>query len=269
MNSRSRIWQFAAVAAVGLTFAMAASVASAQSTNSQPQRISVTTVQVKPDMVGTFEDLIKQTIDPLKEEGSVPWRRVWTTGPFGQAFEYVIVAPMTNLARYDEIDPLTRALGGAGMAQWIGKISKTAESVSTQLFTLQESISVQSNTTTPYKFARVTDLTVLPGKAGEFVDLMRSEYLPALQRAGIPDFWIYSSGLGGYAGVFTMVNPANSYAEFDQPPPVNRGMGSDAESQAAARQAFNVRRNALITSYKNRLLRFLPDLSFDTTGSSN
>ena len=202
-------------------------------------------------------------------EGSVPWRNVWTTGPFGPAFQYVIVVPVTNFAQYDQGDPLARALGGAGMAQWISKISKTVDSVSTQLLTLRQGISVVSNTTTPYKYARVTDLTVLPGKGGEFVELMRSEYFPAVQRSGTPDFWIYSSGVGGRAGVFTIVYPTNSYAEFDGPPAVNRGLGSDPESRAAARQAFDVKRNALISNYESWLIRLVPELSFNTSAGSN
>ena len=67
MKCNTRIWQFAAAVTIGSLLALVPSISSAQAGDNQPQRISVTTVQVKPDMVGTFEDLVKQTIGPLTD----------------------------------------------------------------------------------------------------------------------------------------------------------------------------------------------------------
>jgi hypothetical protein len=51
-------------------------------------------------------------------------------------------------------------------------------------------MSIQSNASAPPPLVVVQDFQVIPGKNGDFANIMTQEYLPALKKAGVKDFWV-------------------------------------------------------------------------------
>ena len=98
--------------------AMSEKPASAQAgAAAPPQRVAVTTTQVKPDMVATWRDLIQKEAVPAFKKAGIPWRWVFTSGPLGgQAFTFTTVTPVANFAQYDQPPAIQRTLGPDGAA---------------------------------------------------------------------------------------------------------------------------------------------------------
>jgi len=65
-----------------------------------PQRITVVVTHVKPDMISTYEDLIKNVANPALKKAGVPWRETWATAS-GQGFTRISVTPLANYAELD------------------------------------------------------------------------------------------------------------------------------------------------------------------------
>jgi hypothetical protein len=68
----------------------------------QRQWLSITVLSVKPEMVAEFRNFMTNETNPALRKGGAKWREVWqTTAAAGDAFEYVLVAPIDNFAQYD------------------------------------------------------------------------------------------------------------------------------------------------------------------------
>jgi hypothetical protein len=67
-----------------------------------PEFLSITVVSVKPEMMMQFQDFMKTTTNPALQKGGLKWREVWQSGnAAGDAFEFVLVAPVGKFAEYD------------------------------------------------------------------------------------------------------------------------------------------------------------------------
>src|SRR5438034_1215771 len=137
----------------------------AAQTTPAPVRISVATTHVKPDMIGVYEDLIKNEANPALKKVGVPYR--WTFAEFiaGQNYTMVSVQPVPNFAQYDQGPILTRALGADGAANYNAKLRSTIVSTETKILTVQRPMSINSASTTPPTYLQVQRILVAPGKA--------------------------------------------------------------------------------------------------------
>ena len=155
------------------------------------QRVQVVVTQVKPDMVGTYQDLIKNEANPGLKKAGVPYRWTWANGPSGQGFTFVSVQPIANYAQFDQPGMLQKAIGADGVANYNAKLRPTIVSQHAYIETLRQDLSIQSNSGTPLAFAVIQTFQVAPGKGDEFTASMTSDYLPNFKKAGVKDFWAY------------------------------------------------------------------------------
>jgi hypothetical protein len=222
-----------------------------------PVRIRIQVTQVKADMSRTYQDLIKSTVVPGLKKAGQPWQWVFTTGAVGQANTFVTVRPIANYAEFDQPGALQRAIGADGVASFQAKITPTIVSQQSWVQTLNQNMSIVSNASAPPALVLVQDFQVLPGKNQDFASLMTSEYLPAYKKAGVKDFWVYATNIGGPGGRITTVRPIAKYAELDQPGLLNRaGLAQEAIQQ------LNARRAALTAGNETNVSRFVPELSY-------
>lgn len=234
-----------------------AQVGAAAQQEPPPQRISVTTTQVKPDMLTTWQDLIRNEAVPALKKAGIPWRHVYANGPLGgQGFTFVTVTPIVNYAQYDQPAPLQRALGVDGVAKYNAKLRPTIVSTYTVIQTLIQNASLQSYSSTPPSLARVATMQLLPGKAQEFAAITTSEFLPALKKAGVTDYLVFATSYGGPNTQRTIVTMHANYAELDTPPALVKALGAEAA------QTLNQKRGALVASTEATVLRFVPELSY-------
>src|SRR3989442_5799737 len=222
-----------------------------------PVRVRIQITQVKPDMSRMYQDLIKSTVIPGLKKAGQPWQWVFTTGAVGQANTFITARPVANYAEFDQPGALQRAIGADGVASFQTKITPTIVSQQSWIQTLNQNMSIVSNASAPPALVLVQDFQVLPGKNQDFAALMTSEYLPAYKKAGVKDFWVYGTNIGGPGGRITTVRPIANYAELDQPGLLNRaGMAQEAIQQ------LNARRAALTAGNETNVSRFVPELSY-------
>ena len=222
-----------------------------------PQRIAVQVTQVRPDMVGTYQDLIKNEANPGLKKGGLAWRWTWANGPSGQAFTFVSVQPITNYAQYDQPGMLQKGIGADGVANYNAKLRPTIVSQHTYIQTLRQDLSIQSNSGTPPAFAVIQTFQVAPGKGDEFTASMTSDYLPNYKKAGVKDFWVFAVNFGAPGGQIVTVRLIAKYAELDEPGLLAKaGVTGDAATRIGARRA------AVATVIENNLVRYVPELSF-------
>lgn len=222
-----------------------------------PQRIAVTTTQVKPEMVAAWQDLVRTEAVPAFKKAGLPWRWVFASGPLGgQAFTFTTVAPVANFAQYDQPPAIPRMLGPEGAAKYNAKLLPMVVSTRTVIQTLIPSASLQSFGSTPPALVRVATMRLLPGKGPEFTAITASEFLPAFKKAGVTDHLVFATSYGGPANERTIVTYLSKYADLDTPNPIARALGAEAA------QKLNQKRAALTSGTEAIVLRLLPDLSF-------
>lgn len=223
-----------------------------------PQRIAVTTTQVKPDMVATWRDLIQKEAIPALKKAGIPWRWVYSSGPLsGQAGTFTTVTPVANYAQYDQPPAIQRALGPEGAAKYNAKLLPTIVSSRTVIQTLIANASIQSYPSTPPPLVRIATMQLLPGKGQEFAAITASEFVPALKKGGATDYLVFATNYGGPANERTIVTFLSKYADLDTPPPaLTNALGAEGA------QKLNQKRGALISSTEAVVLRYVPELSF-------
>jgi len=226
-----------------------------------PVRIRVQVTQVKPDMAAAYQNVIRTEIVPALKKAGQPWQWMFTTGAVGQGATFVTVRPIANYAEFDQPGALGRALTPEGAAKVVAKITPTIVGQTSWVQTLNQNASIQSNSPTPPALVLVQDFHVIPGKNGEFANIMTMEYLPAMRKAGVKDFWVYNVNLGDApGGTVSVVRVIANYAELDPQP--GGGLlvrGGLTQEQA---QQLNARRAALISSTETNVYRYVPDLSY-------
>jgi hypothetical protein len=265
MEPMRRVGFLSLFAAVGFCTVAWTAVGNAQgrggaAAQAPPVRVRIQVTQVKPEMVGTFQDLIKNELGPALKKAGVQYMWTFTTGPIGQGFTFVNVQPVANYAQYDQPGALGRAIGADGVANYNAKLRPTIVAQQAWVQTLNPAMSIVSNATTPPVLVVLQDFQVLPGKNAEFASIMTSDFVPAMRKAGVKDFWVYATNFGGPGGRISTARPIAKYAELD-PQPGGGLLVRGGLSQEAANQV-NARRAALFSSTETNVYRYVPELSF-------
>src|SRR5882672_1741721 len=84
------------VAALALAGIALVNRAGAQAPQPTPVRIQVTIIQLRPDMMTTWEDLQKNELIPAQKKAGLPWRHTLANGASGQGFTRVMIVPLVK-----------------------------------------------------------------------------------------------------------------------------------------------------------------------------
>ena len=230
----------------------------AQAPTPPPIRIQVAVIQLKPDMMTTWEDLQKNELIPAQKKAGLPWRHTLANGASGQGFTRITIVPLANYAQLDMPGFIQRAVSAEANANYNAKNRVSIQSQKTSIETLQVDESIISNSTAPPSLFFVQAFHVAPGKGGEFGASLREDYLPAYKKAGLKDFWVYNTNQGEPGTV--LVRPIANYAELDKPALlVQAGLTQDQQTKIGAR------RNATLGGpTETEVYRFVPELSYGT-----
>ena len=224
-----------------------------------PQRISVAVAQVKPDMVGTYQDLIKNELIPALKKAGVQYRWTWTnTAMGGTGFTFAAVQPVTSYAQYDQPNPAQRAMGDAAFATYNAKLRATLVSTHTTISTLRQDLSIQSNSPAAPPLLQLQTIQIAAGKGAEFTSLMTTDYLPNYRKAGVKDFWAYAINFGAPGGQIVTARALSKFADLDATPGLLQKAGLSPEAAAQ----INAKRGAITTLLQNDVVRYVPELSF-------
>ncbi|HLF83011.1 MAG TPA: hypothetical protein VI837_02425 [Blastocatellia bacterium] len=265
------------VVSLALSIAMTALLAVAQNTPSQaaapkkaapkkakpmadapPQQwSSISVVSVKPEMVAEWQDLQKNVVNPALKKAGVKERAIFETAVFGPSFQYVVITPITSFAQYDEpVGLLRKTLGEGAYRDYIAKARRCTVSVQTFADISRPDLSYMGKMAGPPKLAVVTALSIVPGRAAAFENLVKTEVLPVMKKADVIGYFVSQSMFGGDGYGYTSVIFYDSFAEIGKGSPFLRVLGPAGSASLFAKVA------GVIAHQERLIARFNADLSF-------
>jgi hypothetical protein len=225
-------------------------------TETAPKWSLVTFTTIKPEMRVEYEAWQKQLTAAYKK-AEVPSRAVLQT-MMGDLFEYLSVVPLPNFAAMDGPSPVERALGKDQAASLMRKGAGYITSAHRLATLAMDDLSIRTPSD-PAPYALVIILRLLPTKVPEFAAWMKEEYLPAMKKAEVKNFWVSQPLFGGESLERVTVRPMKSMAEIDSGPVLTKALGAEEARKIAARRA------SLIDSSQMRILKYRADLSYSMT----
>jgi len=222
-----------------------------------PVRSQVQTVQVKPDMLTAWQTLQRDEVVPALKKAGIPWRWVYSSGaPVGQGFTFTIAQPLANYAQIDQGPAIRKVMGPEAYDRYQQRLRTMVVSTHTRLQTLVQNASLVSFASAPPALVMVTTIQLLPGRGAQFASITETDFLPALKKASVTDYWVFATNFGGPQAERTIVTPIPNFAALDSPAPLNRALGPEA-------QKLNQKRAELYASSpESTILRYVPESSY-------
>jgi hypothetical protein len=216
-------------------------------------QLRVTVTQVKPEMLNEWIDLQKSEVVPALKKAGVKSRTVYSSGLFGTAGEYVLIAPIEKFADFDAGNPLAKALGPEGAARLGEKLRKCVVESHSYLITRLADLS--NDTQQPPAMIVSTRLRVPPNHSAEFQNLVKTEILPIYKKANV-SLLVSARGLGGNPSDVTLSSGLNKFADLDGGSTLVKALGQDGFQKLA------IKATALGTVIDQVLRVRVNDLSF-------
>lgn len=232
-----------AVAACMATFA------SAQTGNIR----SVTFVSVKPDRIGDFQAELKEVHALMKKDNSTRYSSVWMslTGPR----EYAIVSYFNKWSELDAgADPNTKE-DAADLARLQTRMIDCAASWRRTIEEIQPDLSLPMSAEMP-KMVRVLTTLVRPEKYKDYLEFVKSDVLPAVQKGGLNTYIFAETRYGAPNTQVTSVIAMDKWGQLDEPFGVEKGLGKEGY------QALLEKVRPLIIQAEVNEYRFQPELSY-------
>jgi hypothetical protein len=122
-------------------------------------------------------------------------------------------------------------------------------------------LSIRTKTQEKSEYAMITNFYLLAGKEAEFNAWMKNDYLPAMKKAEVKNFWVSQTVFGGEPNERITVRLIKNMAEFDAGPVLTRALGQEGALKVRAKSA------GIIGSVHYSVLHYRADLSYDTSAS--
>jgi hypothetical protein len=230
----------------------------AQSTPA-PEWSIVTLTTIKPDMRSEYEAFQKEMSAAYKK-AEVPSRAVLQT-VMGNVLEYVSVAPLAHFADMDGPSPVERALGKADAQGLMRKGVACMTSAQRVASLALNDMSIRTKTQEKSEYVMVTNYHLASGKEAEFNAWMKNDYLPAMKKAEVKNFWLSQTMFGGEPNERIAVRPIKNMGELDAGPVLTKALGQEGALKLRAKSA------GVIDSVHFSVLHYRADLSYDTSAS--
>jgi hypothetical protein len=211
---------------------------------------SAVTNRVAPERFAEWQDLRRQLVDIYKKAGRERSQLVYSSlsGPL----EYVIVQqyPKWESLAPAQQDPKLKDFAGE-LAGLNSRLLRCVEIYSRDLGRVSElSYGMKEE---PAPMVRVIRTTLKPGVAAEYMNLMKTEVVPAYKKAGVKTFVLITPGYGD--GAVSTVNPT-SWKDIDEGNVLLKALGRDGLT------ALMKKLDALIVKRQVDLYQYRPGLSY-------
>lgn len=221
-----------------------------------PEFLSITIVSVKPDMVVEFQNFMKETTNPALKKGGLKWREVWQSTPAaGDAFEYVLVAPIEKFAEFDGPSPIEKALGAQGFAAWQAKAGSLVTAVHRYVVRTRPDLSFAAKRTGPPKLAVIASVHVATNRNDDFENYVKNDFLPVMRQADV-SYFVSQAVFGGGTNVYVTLTLRESFADLDKGPVVTQTIGAEAAQKLALKLPAGT-----VTHIERSITRYVPELS--------
>ena len=198
-----------------------------------PEFARVVVTHVKPDMLNEWIDLQKNEVVPGLKKGGQKTRTVYSTGLFGNAYEYVVITPFEKYAEFDAGNPLTKALGQPASARLGEKLRKCTESSTAYSITRMAELSNVLDSSLPQMIVTAR-YRIAPGKMPDFQNLVKTEILPVYKKAKIA-LIVNQRGPGANPSDVTMSTGYSKFADLDGGPFLVKQLGQEAANRVNAK----------------------------------
>jgi hypothetical protein len=219
--------------------------------------LSITIVNVKPEMIAQFQNYMKDTTNPALKKGGLPWRAVWqSTNAAGDGFEYVLVVPVAKFAEFDGPLPIEKGLGAQGFADWQVKAGSFVTSVRRFIVRPRPDLSFEAKRTGPPNLAVITSVHVANGRNMDFENYLKNDFLPVMKQGQV-SYHVTQTIFGGDANEYVTLTLRESFADLDKGPVINQVLGAEG-----AQKLMQKLPAGSVTHVERSITRFMPELSF-------
>jgi hypothetical protein len=214
---------------------------------------SVTFVTVKPDRIGDFQAELKEVHALLKKDNSTRYSSVWMslTGPR----EYAIVSYYNKWAELDAGPESSMKDDAADLARLQTRLVDCASSWRRTIEEIQPDLSLPMTTEMP-KMVRVLTTLVRPDKYKEYLDLIKSDVLPAAKKGGMKTYIFAEARYGAPNTQVSSVIAMDKWAELDDSVGIEKALGKEGY------QALLGKVRPLVEQAEVNEYRFESDLSY-------
>ena len=159
---------------------------------------TVATVEVHHDMVQEFEELQKELSVAYKKAGMTT--RFISQVVRGPSAEYRISSPVEKWADYDDTNFMAKALGEAGAARWVARVTKCVKNRSGRY---HRDTPGSFDSTQRGENAQIGRLDDAPQSSWplppEYNDWLVNKWVPAMKAAGMDGVFYSRNAFGGNA----------------------------------------------------------------------
>jgi hypothetical protein len=219
-----------------------------------PRWTDSTTSNVKPWMRQAFEGYLKALMAAYKKAG-IPWFLTLETFA-GDTTEYTTVVPVMKFADLDGASVVTELLRDGGSERLSHKIARCYTAQSRQYATPQTELEINRTDVAAGIYWVETRTLVAPGKMGDYLNWLRNDYRPALEKAGVARFQVSQPIFGAAAGEIVTMRMLQNLAEIDGGAVLSRALSDEEARAIAAKSAM------LVSSSKTKIVRRRTELSY-------
>lgn len=254
MGNRSARYLAAGIVSFGLCMSVP-TLCYGQQSPAAAQMIHITIFHAKPDMGLEWENLVKEAVAGMKKAG-VPWLAMWSTAVFGEK-QYVAVSPIQNFAQYDGPHPLVKGLGEAGAMRLFSAAGRYfSQPPHDYALRYHPELSIVGSSNEPPGLAVITSVRIAHGKGQQFIDFLKSDILPAMRKADVQQYLVYSTVFGGDVNEWTTLTGFRKFADLDAGPPLERVLGAEGVRN------LGVKSSGFVVSMQRSIARYRPELSY-------
>ena len=214
---------------------------------------SITFVTIKPDRIGDFQAELKEVHALMKKDNSTRYSSVWMslTGPR----EYAIVSYHSKWSELDEGADSATKEDAAELARLQTRMVDCASSWRRTIDVIQPDLSLPPSAEMP-KMVRVLTTLVRADKYQDYLDLIKSDVLPAAKKGGLTTYLFAETKFGAPSNQVSSVIAMDKWAELDEPFGIEKALGKDGY------KALLVKIRPLIIRSEVNEYRFQPELSY-------
>lgn len=232
-------------------------------TAAAPHFVMLTIVDVRPDMMADYVALQKNETIPALQKGGLEWREAWRAGAFGTPYTVAYVAPLKSFADLDGPSPIVKALGEDGAKAYMAKVTKLVTNTRRYALRGRPDLGYKGAEGQPMpKLGVLASVEVSNGRMMEYESLLKTEWVPALKKAGVPMYSVSQVVFGGSISEYFTFTPIENYAQLDKGHPITQSLGEAGVNKLMARLGASVHRA------ERMIIRYDEELSFRTKATS-
>jgi hypothetical protein len=248
--------------ALWLGAALQSSSAPPQQPPTPPVALMLTLVDVKPDMMADYVAFQKNETIPALQKAGIEWRDAWRAGFFGMTYTVAFITPLASFGRLDGPSPIEKALGAAGARAYEMKIAKMVNSMRRYALRDRPDLGYRTEGGAMPKLGVLASVEVITGRQPEFEGMLKSDWAPALKKAGVPSYSVSQVMLGGAITEYYTFTPLESFAQLDKGHPIQQSLGEAGMNELMAKMG------AYIHHAERIVIKYDDELSFRTKTTS-